>query len=68
MSDNMLAIEEAVSKCALMRQLVECYEAGIVHIAPGIDATISAAQITALKQSFAAARVECKAALNSITG
>lgn len=68
MSANVENIEKAIAAINTCNKCVRLYEAGKEALADGIEVDFPAATITALKQKFAAARTECKAALDAITG
>ena len=64
---NPQRITYAQGRMNLMHSLVQLYERGQVDH-QGLTFQLSAGQITQLKQTFAAARTECIAALQAITG
>ena len=68
MSANIENIEKAIAAINICNKCARQYDEGFVVLADGTEAPLSAPQITALKQAFAAARSACKAALDAITG
>ncbi len=61
---NWLKAVDAVNECG---NLLRVYEEGKVTFKTGSSMDITPAIIAELKQAFAAARNECKAALDAIT-
>ena len=68
MSENIENIQEAIKQINICNQCVRQYEATKIMLGGGVEIDIPAAIISQLKQKFVAARSECKAALDAITG
>ena len=65
---NQQLITHAAGLMNRMHALVQVYERGVVNGPQGLVFQLDAGQVTQLKQAFAAARAECIAALQAITG
>jgi hypothetical protein len=65
---NIEALEEILTKVNILNPIVRQYEQGTVTLADGSELPLSAAQITALKASGAAAKAALIAAAQEITG
>jgi hypothetical protein len=61
-------MQDAIALANRMHRLVVLYEAGTIGDPDVFETELTAQQIIDLKQSFAAARTQCIAALTAITG